>query len=425
MLSNKIFITSFCSLFLLCTACTKTGHKASEVLMPKDENSMFSASECYVIHGDSIRTMNQVENGPCITIHIPDCNILSVSDTIIESYEFIPLESNPECMIGQVSKVLKCKDCFCVFDRDNSNAFLFNLDGSLRCKLGEKGHTKQEYLRLYNVAYNAREEFISLLDLDGRKIMDYNMDGKLMAVHPLYFLYTALEYDNDCIVCNTGLSYNSFSSILDCHKLTLADSLQRPIAHAFKYGEQIRDAFTFSPIIKKTDDCIYYDDRVSDTIWQIRNQQITPVVEFLCDGRHRFSSEDIRDMSDQKFNSCNAESRHCVEWLMMKDYMLFTIAYPYKGMNLASLLIYSKNSRRYKVFGHVEKVANLGDGICYNYMDTWGRNSFVSVVEPVEILENCRKIKLAHSLTVKEKELVDGLSTDSNPVLLITTIQDF
>lgn len=412
---------------LLCLASSCTGSKtqSSDVLLPRSNESFFSTEECLIIHSDSVQNMARVDDGSCITIDLPDCSVRTRLDTVFSSYRFIPLESGPDCMIGQVTRLVKCKDCFCVFDRGSSNVFLFNLDGSFRCKLGKKGHTKKEYLNVWNVAYNEQEDFISLLDLDGRKILNYDLEGTLQGVVPLYFLFLDMEYDGDYIVFNTDHSHNTFSPILDCHQLTVGDRSHKPVAHTFPFDEENRDAFSYSMILKKYGNIIYCDDLISDTLWSIHGTQMKPLVTFRSDGARRFSREEMSHMTDQLFEDRNKRIRHCFEWMIMPDYMIFSIAHPSGSRGLVYYLIYSRESRRYKACGKVKEFSRLGDFVYSSYMDTWDENSFVSVVEPIHLLGKDEDPRFVGKLTAEEKALLSNLSEDSNPLLLITTIQEF
>ncbi|MGM9619866.1 MAG: 6-bladed beta-propeller, partial [Bacteroidaceae bacterium] len=115
--------------------CAEKGRRND--LHPLTDNSF--DEECpqhIVITADSVKPFETVENEACLHVDLPQEMTETCLDTVFSSYTFVPLETKEECLIGQITKIIKCPGCYCILDRDNANVFLFEEDGRFRCKLG-------------------------------------------------------------------------------------------------------------------------------------------------------------------------------------------------------------------------------------------------------------------------------------------------
>src|SRR4051812_29369477 len=67
---------------------------------------------------------------------IPEDN----SDTsLLKSIAYIPLESNDNCLMAGVKRILFKNDKFYIFDRDTKTVFVFNLKGDFLFKIRRIG----------------------------------------------------------------------------------------------------------------------------------------------------------------------------------------------------------------------------------------------------------------------------------------------
>lgn len=378
-----------------------------------------------LISEDSIQDISIKESKNPYVIKIPFEPRCSSLDTIFFSYDFIPLESNGKCIIGNVTKILTCKDCYCILDRDNKNVFIFERDGRFRCRLGDIGHGPKEHVDAWNIAYNEKKELLTLLDLSGRKLQHFDLKGNFLGEQSLYLLFTDFEYLNDDIILYTGTSYNKFSSILDLYQLVVTDEAQKPLSRGCKTTTNIRQEFNYSAVFKKYDNKVLYDDLLSDTIWSISRNHITPLIIMDIENKRKLSQYDKQHMTDYLYKEYNKDNTNVLNWFVTPKYISMIYHTP-KGGGPVQNLIYSKKSGLSKVIGFNLCPKRLGDYLAKAGFDgVISDNTFLKVVEPYNIIEAINNPEIKNNLTTKELDIVRNLTIDGNPIIMIEKIYDF
>jgi hypothetical protein len=110
----------------------------------------------------------------------------NVSD-FIEKVEVIKLETNDNCLISHISKIVYENEKFYVFDMRVNSIFIFNKDGSCDTVLSKRGIGPGEYLQI--IDFNVIDNYIFIMDYS-RSILKYNSN---------------MEFENEIV-------FNSFSS---------------------------------------------------------------------------------------------------------------------------------------------------------------------------------------------------------------------
>lgn len=377
----------------------------------------------FILNKDSVQYLQTRENRNCINLSLPECDYKANLDTVFSSYKFIPLETNKHNLVGQITKIIRCDNCFCILDRSNNNVFIFELDGKYRCKLGVKGHSKKEYLDTWNVTYDEYNKLLVLLDLTGRKLMYYDLQGNLQHTESLYFLFTDIEFTKDNIFINTGNAANGITEIIDSYNLLVCNREYRPIRMCFHVNDFVKSSFSYAPKLKKIKDRILYDDLLSDTIWDISTTSKKPFVTIVSKDMYKFSKEEKQNMTDKLYESRLNQSVSVIDWHISTLYISILTN---NGNGIVRNALYSRKSKRYKVFGNNLKGRRLGDFLAMSTInDVYDENSFIKIVEPIDIIKTSEE-KACHSILSKEeREMIEGLSADSNPVLMIESITEF
>lgn len=100
----------------------------------------------------------------------------SFSDIITE-IEFVPLESQKECMLTSIEKIKIDGDKIFIFNEGaNLGVFVFDISGKYLNKIGDMGSSKQEYIYIEDMTIDTENKLVLLLGMDEVKIYDY--DGK-------------------------------------------------------------------------------------------------------------------------------------------------------------------------------------------------------------------------------------------------------
>lgn len=104
-------------------------------------------------------------------------NLVNLSD-IADRVSFIPLATNDSCRIGSVDKLIVTDKYFVVVDKSlAASVFVFDKSGRFINRIGDRGHSKKEYLRLEDVVIDGNNAYV--LDTKGKKIINYDIGWQL------------------------------------------------------------------------------------------------------------------------------------------------------------------------------------------------------------------------------------------------------
>lgn len=366
-----------------------------------------------------------VRKDECIQVELPSKLPHSDLDTIFSSYKLIPLETSEEFLIGNIDRIIKCPGCYCIQDRDNANVFIFEENGKFRCKLGNKGHARNEHLDAWSIAYDEKNEQIVMLDLTGRRLLSYDLMGNLKKVASLFFLYHDMAILGDDILCLTGSAYNSFSDIIDLSRLVLTDKMGKPIRRGFPITEMIRDRFTYGDDMTQYKDKAYFTDLLSDTIWEVSGKEMAPILNMTVNGSQRFSKDEKENMTDHIFEMRHAKQPQTIQIHISSEYIALPVAIPRAG-GLIALMLISRKSNRQKFVGISTNHTRLD-----SYLPTTGPDGFaddstlIYTFSPNFLQMGASNTPIKDHLSKEERDILKKLTPNDSPVLLLERLIDF
>lgn len=142
-------------------------------------------------------------------------------------YEITPLETRPECLIGEIRKIRKFQDEYYIASSNGASIFHFNRNGEFINKLGKLGSGPEEYLRIEDFdVYNINgEKEIWIADNQGIKIYQEADGAYIREIRFPSIIYRFKRIENDHILLVTGQ---------DEYILTLADSEGKVLSNYLK-----------------------------------------------------------------------------------------------------------------------------------------------------------------------------------------------
>ena len=417
-------ILYFLLLIGIISSCTEKERRNS--MRPLSEGSFDKEyQQHWVITDDSVKPFEVVREDECIQVELPSKLPHSDLDTIFSSYKLIPQETSEEFLIGNIDRIIKCPGCYCIQDRENANVFIFEENGKFRCKLGNKGHARNEHLDAWSIAYDEKNEQIVMLDLTGRRLLSYDLMGNLKKVASLFFLYHDMAFLGDDILCLTESAYNGFSDIIDLSRLVLADKMGKPIRRGFPITEMIRKNFNYGNKLAQYKDKAYFTDLLSDTIWEVSGKEMAPILNMTVNGSQRFSKDEKENMTDHIFKMRLAKQPYANRIQISSEYIALPVAIPREGGAIALMLI-SRKSNRQKFVGistnHTRLDSYLGVNSSNGFADD---STLINIIPPSIILLGASNTQIKDHLSKEERELLKNLKPDDNPVLLLERLIDF
>ncbi|WP_425636208.1 6-bladed beta-propeller [Algoriphagus yeomjeoni] len=144
-----------------------------------------------------------------------------ISDTT-----FIPLEFCDDCIIGDISRILKVPDGFIISDKRITKRVLkFNNDGGFEFVIGTQGDGLGNYVLPFDISLIPETNRLAVLDQNQRKIIIYSLlDGNFIEEIPINFQAKSLQFISpDLIAVHfdgqfSGKELDYLGGILDLQK---------------------------------------------------------------------------------------------------------------------------------------------------------------------------------------------------------------
>ncbi len=131
------------------------------------------------------------------------------AEDLITDIQYIPLETNSNCLIGHIDKIAISDDRLYILDKDSSKKlFVFDLDGNFIGSIGEPGKGPQEYIKLIDFSIDEKTKEIVLLD-NFRKILIFKFSGEFVKSKKLS---EKNFFQNIC--CHDGAYYLSTDNLV-------------------------------------------------------------------------------------------------------------------------------------------------------------------------------------------------------------------
>lgn len=113
----------------------------------------------------------------------------------IHKIDFIPLESNTDFIIGNISKIIVYDQFIFVYDKITKSALCFNNQGNFLNKFSKEGRGPAEYMQIKDINVNTFDNSFEIYDRATQKILSFNFSGEFIKER------------------NTGRYFDSFISI--------------------------------------------------------------------------------------------------------------------------------------------------------------------------------------------------------------------
>jgi hypothetical protein len=159
-----------------------------------------------------------------VTISIkPD---FSSAINFIKDTTFIPLEFCEDCIIGNISKVLKVPDGFIISDKTITKQILkFGNDGKFLFKVGNQGEGLGNYILPFDISLIPNTNHLAVLDQNQNKFIFYDLEtGNFIEEVSVYFQAKSFYFlDSTTVALHndgnfSGLERDNLGAILSLEK---------------------------------------------------------------------------------------------------------------------------------------------------------------------------------------------------------------
>lgn len=195
----------------------------------------------------------------CLSIFFSSCNIpketndasviISVNSQtsdrkikmseLYSALEYIKLETTPESLIAQVSKIIPLDTQLLIVDKESSKILLFDVNGKFMRTIGSKGVGAGEFIEIEDVAVDKKGEEIFVLEHSGKRILIYDLKGNFANGIKTDFIAHEIEYlGNGSLACYCDYSANETYEKNEMRPNLILLDLNSTEAHPFLYVPQ-------------------------------------------------------------------------------------------------------------------------------------------------------------------------------------------
>ncbi len=157
-------------------------------------------------------------------VHIDIDNIsnnTSIFD-IFETIEVIPLETIEASLIQEIKKVVYFKYKYYIFDRRQSQVFIFNQNGKFISKIENKGLGPNQYIDVSDFDIDKENNKILLLSTIKNELHEYDIKGDFLQIHNLPLIkdgpYVYMKCINSDVIAFWTYDYNNRLKIYSKNK---------------------------------------------------------------------------------------------------------------------------------------------------------------------------------------------------------------
>lgn len=322
---------------------------------------------------------------------------------IVKEIEYIPLETNQECLVGKI-RSWSLSDDFVILITNNK-IFKFSRTGKFIQKIGNRGHGPGEYVDPMDFAIDPMGKLF-VLDRGIRRILSYTTDGdyidKILIPakgHPWQLYYRA----------NSLLLVNQILPPIEAQLLQI--DLKTDDIYSYKIMSGLMNSSLYPGgldyvSIYNSESSFLYTSAWNDTIFRIQNQKLD--VEYTVDyGKYKYPLAKKRGSLN---NEGMIREKVYQYWKAIKDNYIF-FQYDYK--QTFSLAIYDRMSNKF-IFNGGEENSMIND------ID--GGFGLMHIANSNRAIGNCMAV-ISSAIDFKTQELGNDYRSPGDREKLTTVIE--
>lgn len=132
---------------------------------------IYSLPNCKAINGPGSE-----ENIPSIVLSNEMVQSTSVVDEVLEHISLIKLDTKPDALIQEISKLIPLKDYIIIIDKKTFRILVFDKNGQFIRSIEHRGRGPGEYLELTDVSWS--DGLLYILDVGNRKVHQYTLNDQ-------------------------------------------------------------------------------------------------------------------------------------------------------------------------------------------------------------------------------------------------------
>lgn len=339
----------------------------------------------------------------------------------VDKLEFIPLETNDECLISEISKILFYKNTFIISDTKLGKIIQFDDKGKFLRSFGSLGRGPLEFPRIWDIEIDHKSGELGVLCSSRPLTLKYYSISNDSAYNKAYVNiggYHFIHLDE-----NTLLIYDSATTNENDYTLMVVDKAGNIKANYFPNPYKVGYSKSPEQSFHAYNEIITFIRENHNVVYQMTKDKHTLSERYIIDfGKYNLPKR-LRDLFYTNFKEYQISSENYVSGI---DKVLETDNYVYFVYTFKTNLISTFYSKQNKSMDFGNSANNWLDGILLDPITTIG-NDFISICEPIKVCEIADNIEDKSSPAwldfLKENpsynELYNkNINENSNPILV-------
>ena len=252
---------------------------------------------CMVVGFSACKTADKV-NGDLPEIYVDlskEQDFYDISDDIGPDFEIVALETNDQCVLGEIKKVVFANNRYYILNSNPLGIYIFDTAGKYVDKLDKLGRGPGEYLSLTSFAVIGRD--IWIYDNTGYKIMRYNENFVNTETSPLRStIFDVESLGDDLLLSSDFVGYDPVN-----YQLYEYDTKKHETKKYLDYEAQSPDILPIQKdrqFAKLNDACLFIYS-YCDLIYNITADGVEPEYRFRFSQRYEDVPVTMDDYSEE------------------------------------------------------------------------------------------------------------------------------
>lgn len=349
-------------------------------------------------------------------------------DEIIDSTEYVRLETTDDNLIGYISQIRTTDDCIVVTDKQNQTVFVFDRRGKALGSIKRTGRGPQEYTGISAVSLTPDGQRIVITDCWSKKALYFDRAGRFLYSKPLPDIsIREMEFDgSDRIVLTVYPSgernpADTIGTDRDPRSTVLVTDTSFRIEKGMFPALYNTGRFNWGNIfnLQKNKTGIHFTPTYGDTVYRISEAGVEALYRLDLSGVDGWAnpSEDITNESFERLNKSRATFNG--SFLDTKTHALFHISNKENEPSITLLydkerqesypidLLKSKNPFAFQLIMAVQRPGS-----------TWDDRVIVDIQSHLFYYGDTPVNR-----NIIPEKMMEGYSEDSNPVLMLVMLK--
>ena len=346
---------------------------------------------------------------------------------ISKELSYVKLETNNNCLIGNIDKIFFHNDNIFIVDKSITNSiYKFKRNGEFIFKVSSEGKGKGGFITINDVVFDYQNNKILIYDNKQKKILCFNSeDGGFIgdfSFERLFLSFRKLDTNRYLLHTNKMNNFNQDNELIE-YDILLCNGEGEVLNKYFKYNPELKTdnaSYDLTKVFSTYRNQTFITKLLYNKIYKMeQDYKLTPRYKVVYTG-HEVPGSYQELPSDKLINKLTTKSdyafAHTIRSITDK-YLLFTFSY--KNLKNEKWGLYNKEKKKTKIYSNV--INDIDGGVFPSPVKLTDSNKLISIIEPHKEFKKIKnnKVNLSdnHPLNPNKTKKAD------NPIIMFAKLK--